>query len=135
MDNNNSFRPIPEERLKELLGILLPYGYSHYEGTKYTGVSPYINDGQNIITIVANDEGWDSPFSICMDRFDENYDESDSLGFYKGIMKLIAPELKSDDEKFKGTGNVLDFAWVEVTQENTPFPVRVTIDLYKNQKL
>ena len=23
---------IPEERLKELLNILLPYGYSHYDG-------------------------------------------------------------------------------------------------------
>lgn len=135
MDDNNSFRPIPNERLKELLGILLPYGYSHYEDTKYTGVSPYINDGQNIITIVANCENWGAPFSICMDRFDENCDESDSLGFYKGIMKLIAPELKSNDEKFKDNWNMLDFVWVEKSEENTPFPVSVTIDLYKNQKL
>jgi hypothetical protein len=32
---------IPEKRLKELLNILLPYGYSHYNDVKYTGVSPY----------------------------------------------------------------------------------------------
>lgn len=29
---------IPEERLKEILNILLPYGYSHYDKVKYTGV-------------------------------------------------------------------------------------------------
>lgn len=131
MDNKDSFRPIPEERLKEMLGILLPYGYSHYGGTSYTGVSPYINDGQNIITIVANNESWEAPFSICMEHFDEGYNEVNSLGFYKGIMKLIAPELKSGDEEFKGNLNILDFNWVENPKENTPFPVSVTINLYK----
>ena len=46
---------IPEERLTELLNILLPYGYSHYDGNKYTGVSPFIGSTQNIITIIANE--------------------------------------------------------------------------------
>ena len=45
---------IPEERLKEILNILLPWGYSHYDKTKYTGVSPFIGDTRNVITIVAN---------------------------------------------------------------------------------
>lgn len=47
-----------EERLHELLSILLPHGYSHYDGTFYTGVSPYIGKEHNIITIVANDPNW-----------------------------------------------------------------------------
>lgn len=119
---------IPEERLKELLNILLPYGYSHYDGNKYTGVSPYIGNTQNIITIVANDpEGWGSVFAICMDRFtEENEDEENSLGFYKGIMKLIAPELHSNDDKFKKNFNVLDFNWAEENVQYNRFPVIVT---------
>ena len=117
---------IPEERLKELLNILLPYGYSHYDGNRYTGVSPFIGNTQNIITIVANDpDGWDSVFSICMDRFSEEEDEDNSLGFYKGIMKVIAPELHSDDEKFKGGTNVLDFGWAGDKEQNNRFPMKV----------
>ena len=38
---------IPKERLKELLNILLPYGYSHY-GNNYTGVSPFIGSTRNV---------------------------------------------------------------------------------------
>ncbi len=91
---------IPEERLKEILNILLPYGYSHYDGNMYTGVSPFIGDTRNIITIVANDpERWGSVFAICMDRFTADEDEENSLGFYKGIMKLIAPELHSTPDR------------------------------------
>ena len=117
---------IPEERLKEILNILLPYGYSHYDKVKYTGVSPYIGDTQNIITIVANDpKGWGSVFAICMDRFADDEDEENSLGFYKGIMKLIAPELHSDDDKFKGNFNVLDFNWAEDRVQDNRFPVKV----------
>ena len=117
---------IPEERLKEILNILLPYGYSHYDKVKYTGVSPFIGSTQNIITIVANDpEGWESVFSICMDRFTDDEDEDNSLGFYKGIMKLIAPELHSNDEKFKGGMNVLDFNWAEDLVQDNRFPVKV----------
>ena len=117
---------IPEERLKEILNILLPYGYSHYDGNKYTGVSPFIGSTQNIITIVANDpEGWESVLSICMDRFTEDEDEENSLGFYKGIMKLIAPELHSDNDKFKGIMNVLDFNWEEDEVQDNRFPVKV----------
>ena len=120
---------IPEERLKELLNILLPYGYSHYDKVKYTGVSPYIGDATNIITIVANDpEGWDSVFAICMDRFDEESNEDDSLGFYKGIMKVIAPELHSTDENFKDALNVLDFNWAEDKVQDNKFPVKVTCE-------
>ena len=117
---------IPEERLKELLNILLPYGYSHYDGKMYTGVSPYIGGTRNIITIVANDpKGWGSVFSIVMEHFTEEEDEENSLGFYKGIMKVIAPELHSDDEKFKGGTNVLDFGWAGDKEQNNRFPMKV----------
>ena len=117
---------IPTERLQEILNILLPYGYSHYDKVKYTGVSPFIGSTQNIITIVANDpEGWDSVFSICMDRFTEEEDEENSLGFYKGIMKLIAPELHSDTDKFKGCMNVLDFNWASDKVQDNRFPMKV----------
>ena len=118
---------IPEERLKELLNILLPYGYSYHDG-RYTGVSPYIGDSTNIISIIANNpEGYGSVFSICMDSFteDEDEDEENSLGFYKGIMKVIAPELHSSNKKFKGPYNVLGFDWaVERVQDNR-FPVKI----------
>lgn len=116
---------IPEERLKEILNILLPYGYSHYDGNKYTGVSPYIGNSTNIITIVANGpEGW-GVFAICMDRFTDEEDEGNSLGFYKGIMKVIAPELHSNDDKFKDNFNVLDFDWAEDKVQDNRFPVKV----------
>ena len=119
-------RLIPDKRLKELLNILLPYGYSHYDGNKYTGVSPFIGSTQNIITIVANDpEGWEGVFSICMEHFADDEDEANSLGFYKGIMKLIAPELYSNDEMFKGGFNVLDFNWAEDAVQDNRFPVKV----------
>ena len=117
---------IPEERLIELLNILLPYGYSHYDGNKYTGVSPYIGSTRNVITIVANDpEGWGSVFAICMDHFTEDEDEKNSLGFYKGIMKMIAPELYCADEEFKDSLNVLDFNWASDKVQDNRFPVKV----------
>ena len=119
-------RLIPEERLKEILNILLPYGYSHYNDNMYTGVSPFIGSTQNIITIVANEpERWGSVLSICMERFTENDNEENSLGFYKGIMKLIAPELHSNDDKFKGGFNVLDFDWASDKVQDNRFPVKV----------
>jgi hypothetical protein len=119
-------RLIPEERLKEILNILLPYGYSHYDGTFYTGVSPYIGKEYNIITIVANDPNWSGcVFSICMDKFSENEDEENSLGFYKGIMKLIAPELHSNDDKFAGSMNMLDFNWAVDRVQDNRFPVKI----------
>jgi len=122
---------IPEERLKEILNILLPYGYSHYDGNRYTGVSPFIGNTQNIITIVANDpDGWGSVFAICMDRFSEEEDEDNSLGFYKGIMKLIAPELHSNDDEFKEDFNVLYFNWAEDEVQDNRFPVKV---VYRNE--
>ena len=117
---------IPEERLKELLSILLPYGYSHYNDTFYTGVSPYIGKEHNIITIVANDLDWAGGiFSICMDRFTEDENEKDCLGFYKGIMKVIAPELHSYDDKFDGGDNVLDFYWADDEVQENAFPAEV----------
>ena len=117
---------IPEERLKEILNILLPYGYSHYDNRMYTGVSPFIGSTKNIITIVANDpEGWGSVFAICMERFTEDEDEENSLGFYKGIMKLIAPELHSNYDKFKDGMNVLDFDWAVDRVRDNRFPVKV----------
>jgi hypothetical protein len=118
---------IPEERLEELLNILLPYGYSYHDGS-YTGVSPYIGDSTNIITIIANEpEKWGSVFSICMERFteDDDEDEENSLGFYKGIMKVIAPELHSDDDKFAGGMNVLDFNWASDKVQENRFPAKV----------
>ena len=120
-------RLIPEERLKEILNILLPWGYSHYDGKMYTGVSPYIGSTRNIITIVANDpKGWGSLFAIIMERFtEEGEDEENSLGFYKGIMKVIAPELHSDSGKFAGGFNVLDFNWAEDEVHDNRFPVKV----------
>ena len=117
---------IPEERLKEILSILFPWGYSHYKEVFYTGVSPFIGDAKNVITVIANDPaGWGSVFAICMERFNENCDESDSLGFYKGIMKLIAPELHSTDEKFQDTSNVLDFNWAPDCVQDNAFPAKV----------
>ena len=118
---------IPEERLKDILSILFPWGYSHYKEVFYTGVSPFIGDAMNVITVIANDPaGW-GVFSICMERFAEDEDENNSLGFYKGIMKLIAPELYSNDDKFEGNINVLDFDWAsDVVLENV-FPVEVKI--------
>ena len=122
-------RLIPEERLKEILNILLPYGYSHYDKVKYTGVSPFIGSTRNIITIVVNDpEGWGSVFSICMDHFAEDEDEENSLGFYKGIMKVIAPELHSNDDEFKDGYNVLDFNWAGDRVQDNRFPVKVTYE-------
>ena len=118
---------IPEERLEEILNILLPYGYSCHDG-QYTGVSPYIGDSTNIITIIANQpEYWDGVFSICMERFTEyDEDEENSLGYYKGVMKVIAPELHSNDDKFKGDINVLDFDWAEDKVKDNRFPVKVS---------
>ena len=122
---------IPEERLKEILSILLPWGYCHYSGNKYTGVSPYIGCAHNIITIVANDpKGWGSVFAIVMERFTEDEDEAGSIGFYKGIMKLIAPELVSITENFAGAANVLDFDWSTDRVIDNRFPVSVE---YRNK--
>ena len=119
---------IPEERLKEILNILLPYGYSHYDGNKYTGVSPFIGSTQNIITIVANDPEWGSVFAICMEHFTEEENEENSIGFYKGIMKLIAPELHSYDDTFADGMNVLNFKWALDSVQDNRFPVKVTYE-------
>jgi hypothetical protein len=119
---------IPEERLKELLNILMPYGYSHYDGNKYTGVSPYIGSTRNIITIVANDPRWGGLFSICMEHFSEDENEENCLGFYKGIMKVIAPELHSDDEKFNDVMNGIDFNWAVDRVKDNSFSVKVTYE-------
>ena len=123
---------IPEERLKEILNILLPYGYSHHDG-RYTGVSPYIGDRTNIITIYANEpECWDGVFAIVMECFDDESDESYSLGFYKGVMKVIAPELHSSDEEFKDNMNVLSFDWASDAVQDNRFPVKVVYESNRN---
>ena len=117
---------IPEERLKEILNILLPWGYSHHHANRYTGVSPYIGSTQNIITIVANDlKDWGSVFAIVMERFTDDEDEAGSIGYYKGIMKLIAPELVSITDTFAGAANVLDFGWSADCVMDNRFPVEV----------
>ena len=107
---------IPEERLKELINILLPYGYSHYtgcKGSRYTGLSPYIGEEMNVIS--------GGVFSIVMEAFTEEEDEKNSLGFYKGIMKVIAPELHSRDDNFGGMINVLDFYWADDNVQENAF--------------
>ena len=125
-DKQGQIDLIPEERLKEILGILFPWGYSHYDEVFYTGVSPFIGDYKNVIKVVANaPESWGSVFSICMVRFNENCDENDSLGFYKGIMKVIAPELHSQDEKFQADSDVLDFDWAPDCVQDNAFPAKV----------
>jgi hypothetical protein len=117
---------IPEARLQEILSILLPWGYSHHHANRYTGLSPYIGSTQNIITIVANDQkGWGSVFAIVMERFTEDEDEAGSIGFYKGIMKVIAPELVSITDTFSGGANVLDFDWSADCVMDNRFPVEV----------
>jgi len=118
---------IPEERLKEIIDILLPWGYSHYDKSKYTGVSPFIGTTKNVITIVANEKSWGSVFAICMESFTEDEDEENSLGFYKGIMKLIAPELVSTDDSFKGVLNVLDFRLADNNVQDNAFPAEVKL--------
>ena len=118
---------IPEERLNEILNILLPYGYSFHNG-EYTGVSPYIGSSTNVITIVANQpKAWGSVLSICMEHFTEdgNEDKNDCLGFYKGIMKMIAPELHSTDKVFTGKMNTLDFDWAPDEVQDNRFPAKV----------
>jgi hypothetical protein len=40
-------------------------------------------------------------------------------------MKLIAPELQSNDDKFAGGFNVLDFNWTEDEVQNNRFPVKL----------
>jgi hypothetical protein len=115
---------IPEERLKEILNILLPWGYSQKQN-RYTGLSPYIGERINVITITANDTVFEIPFSICIDCFEEDSDARDSMGFYKGIMKLIAPELHSTDEKFQDTLNVLDFNLASDCVQDNAFPAKV----------
>ena len=117
---------IPEERLKEIINILLPWGYSHYTGCKgssYTGLSPYIGEEMNVISIIANDPAYSSGgvFSIVMEAFTEEEDEKNSLGFYKGIMKVIAPELHSKDDAFDGMINVLDFYWADDNAQENAF--------------
>ena len=116
---------IPEEKLNEILSILFPWGYSHYKEVFYTGVSPFIGDAKNVITVIANDPTWGNVFSICMEKFDEDSDERDSIGYYKGIMKLIAPALHSTDETFQGVQNVLDFNWAEDSEQDNAFHARV----------
>ena len=124
---------IPDERLKEIINILLPYGYSHYDKSKYTGVSPFIGSTKNIITIIANDpEGWGKLFSICMDCFSDDEYEENSLGFYKGIMKLIAPELVSTNDTFKDVYNVLDFHWADDNVQENAFHVEVKLNNTRN---
>ena len=117
---------ITEERLEELINILLPYGYSHYtgrKGSRYTGLSPYIGEEMNVISIIANDPAFSSGgvFSIVMEAFTEEEDEKNSLGFYKGIMKVIAPELHSKDDAFDGMINVLDFYWADDNVQENAF--------------
>lgn len=121
---------IPEERVKEIVDILLPCGYSHYDGNKYTGVSPYIGSSTNIITIIVNEpEGWDGVFVILMECFTGDVDDNDCLGYYLGIMKVIAPELVSHDSFFnKSDMNVLHFTWASGGEQHIRFPVKVIME-------
>ena len=115
---------MPEDRLNELLGILLPWGYSKWNN-QYVGDSPYRGKERNVIRIVANDDIFGAPFSIVMERFNETSDEKDSLGFYLGVMKVIAPELVSHDDTFEGNANVIDFFFADEQEQANCFPCRV----------
>lgn len=57
-----------------------------------------------------------------MEHFTEEENKEDCLGFYKGIMKLIAPELHSTDDKFNDSWNVLDFDWADEMVQKKPIP-------------
>ena len=124
-EKEKKIKPVPDDMKKRLLAILLPFGYSCHK-ERYTGASPFINEGVNIITLVFGTD--DFPFTIIMDRYEESEDEENCLGFYSGIMKLIAPELISFDEKFNSSANMMDFDWVDDADQNTPFPVTVTLN-------
>jgi hypothetical protein len=61
-----------------------------------------------------------------MERFTEDdEDEVNSLGYYNGIMKVIAPELYSINGEFKGDYNVLNFDWAEDAVQDNRFPAKV----------
>ena len=47
-------------------------------------------------------------------------------------MKLIAPELVSIDDSFKGMSNVLDFNWASDKVQANKFPAKVTISVSNN---
>jgi hypothetical protein len=111
-----------QERVDEIIDVLFPWGCSTPKENWYTGVSPYIGETQNIITVIARDPNW-GVLSICLDKFSEDYEGSicDCLGFYKGIMKVIAPELHSEKERFDENYNVLDFHWGNDKQQENKF--------------
>lgn len=123
---------ITRERLREILSILFPWGYSHYKEVFYTGVSPFIDDATNIITVIVNDPiGRDSVFSICIEKYNEDSDVNDCLPFYKGIMKLIAPRLYCKNDKSQGQGDVLDFNWAPYYVKGNAFPAKVILKVRK----
>jgi hypothetical protein len=115
-----------QERVDEIIDVLFPWGCSTPKENWYTGVSPYIGETQNIITVIARDPNW-GVLSICLDKFTEESDySSDCLGFYKGIMKVIAPELYSEKERFDEDYNVLDFHWGNDKQQENKFFEKLT---------
>jgi site-specific DNA-methyltransferase (adenine-specific) len=63
---------------------------------------------------------------------DEKYPRSIVVSFYKGIMKLIAPELVSTDDSFKDAYNVLDFHWADDNVQENAFPAEVRLNNTRN---
>lgn len=117
---------ISKERLHEILDILMPYGYSHYDDVYYTGVSPDLGINFNIITIVANSpKTWDSILTIIIEKVGDDFDETNCLGFYQGIMKVIAPELTCYTDKFDNVMDTIDFRWALPSEQDNCFNCEV----------
>lgn len=99
---------IPLVKVSTIVGIFFPWGYSYHRGL-YTGVSPYLGKYTNTISLAFNEYAFGAAMVIIMQNFNEECDENEALGFYKGVMKMIAPELYSDNSEFKGANNVIRF--------------------------
>ena len=112
--------------MMEIVNILLPWGYSQKYPGRFTGLSPYINDSENIITIWGNTPDDACLLYISLERVDDGQNVRDCLGFYKGIMKMIAPNLRSDDRLLDEGDNVLAFDYT--ADEDNRFPVKVEYD-------
>lgn len=115
------------ERLMEIVNILLPWGYSQKYPGQFTGLSPYINDSENIITIYDNLPDIKSLLYIELVRAGNGQNERDCFGFYKGIMKVIAPELCSKEVTLYG-GNLTVLSFDFTFNEDNRFPVKVEYD-------
>ena len=123
---DNELDPITEKRVKELVNILLPYGFS-YVNERYIGASPFMSYYIPILieanTDMCTDEGgiFAIGIDIPIEGICKSYDEA--LGFYIGIMSIIAPELHCVTNQFNKNDNVIVFGWHDC--EHYTFPLKV----------